>query len=253
MRLQKLVLKSIKHDFKLIGRDSFLVMMFSFVIIIALFMRFAIPALNSYLAEAGLMPGSFYPEPLSNFYPMLVAYMLLFQGALLSGAIYGFLILDEKEDNTLLATLVTPVPVNKYLGIRMIIPAAMGAIVVFVEMQFVGLAMPSLFETLVLSVAGSLSAPIATLVYANFAENKLQGFAVAKFVGVAGWIVLIGWFLPQPWQWLLAIFPPFLVSKAYWMALEGNGLWIWIVLLGIAAQLAVINLMLMRFRKTLIS
>lgn len=239
------------NDFRIIGRDRFLQLMFGFVVIIALFLRFALPALNDNLAASGLMPGSFHAEPLSHFYPLLVGFMVVFQGALLSGAIYGFLILDEKEDGTLVAMQVTPVPTANYLGVRMYIPALVAAIVVFVQLHFVGIAVPELLDAIAISIGASLAGPIATLVYANFAQNKLQGFAIAKFVGVAGWIILIGWFIPEPAQWLFGLFPPFLISKAYWASLAGDPNWTWILLLGIVAQLALIALLVRRFRNTL--
>lgn len=239
------------NDFRIIGRDQFLQLMFGFVVLIALFLRFALPALNDNLAANGLMPGSFHAEPLSSFYPLLVGFMVVFQGALLSGAIYGFLILDEKEDGTLVAMQVTPVPTANYLGVRMYIPALVAAVIVFAQLHFVGIAVPQLADSIAISLGASLAGPIATLVYANFAQNKLQGFAIAKFVGVAGWIILIGWFVPEPAQWLFGLFPPFLVSKAYWMAISGNSAWVWTLMLGVAAQLALIALLVHRFRRTL--
>jgi fluoroquinolone transport system permease protein len=72
--------------------------------------------------------------------------------------------------------------------------------------------------------------------------------ALSKFGGIAGWTVLISWFVPEPWQWLIGIFPTFLVSKAYWMALAGRPLW-WLPLVAaVILQLGLIYMMLRRFQ-----
>jgi len=106
------------------------------------------------------------------------------------------------------------------------------------------------FGHLLLIAAGAaLAGPIASLFYAIFAENKVQGFAMAKFVGIAGWVILVGWFVAEPWQWLFGLFPPFLISKAYWMVLDGDGLW-WVSLLaGIVLQAGLIALLIRRFTR----
>lgn len=253
MKTLTLARKISTNDFRIIGRDKFLQLMFGFVVVIAVFLRFAVPALNTNLAALALMPGSFHSEPLSHFYPLIVGFLVIFQGALLSGAIYGFLILDEKEDGTLTALLVTPVPTTQYLGVRMYIPALFAAIIVLAQLYFAGIALPSLPTAIALAIGASLSGPIATLVYANFAENKLQGFAIAKFVGIAGWVILIGWFVAEPYQWLFGLFPPFLISKAYWMALAGDPNWLWVELIGVAGQLIVIWALVQRFQRQLAS
>jgi len=240
------------NDFRIIGRDSFLQLMFGFVLVIALFLRFGVPALNDNLAATGVMPGSFHSEPLSHFYPLLIGFMIIFQGALLSGAIYGFLILAEKEDGTLTAMQVTPVPTSQYLSVRMYIPSLFAGLVVLAQLFFVGIALPSAHVTVALAVGASLTGPIATMVYANFAANKLQGFAIAKFVGIAGWLILISWFVPEPFQWAFALFPPFLVSKAYWMALASDPNWVWALLVAILLQAVAIWFLVQRFNQQLI-
>lgn len=58
---------------------------------------------------------------------------------------------------------------------------------------------------------------------------------------------MLGWFVPEPYQWLLGLFPPFWISKAYWMALEGRGWW-WVALLaGVVLQLGVISWLAKRY------
>ena len=63
MQMTQLIGKLGRSDVKLIGRDSFLIFMFLFAAIIAAVLRFGLPALNTYLAENGVMPGNHSPQP----------------------------------------------------------------------------------------------------------------------------------------------------------------------------------------------
>jgi fluoroquinolone transport system permease protein len=84
----------------------------------------------------------------------------------------------------------------------------------------------------VIPVAGgaAFTASVVTLAFATLAQNRIQGFALLKFVGVGGFIVGGAWFAPEPWQYLIGVFPPYWISKSYWLALEGSSYW-WAALL----------------------
>lgn len=247
MLMSQLVTKLGRNDAKLIGRDSFLIFMFVFAAIIAFVLRLGMPALNSYLAETGVMPGETIKISFSDVYPMLVAYMALYTGALLVGTVFGFVLLDEKDQNTLKAMLVTPVPLSKYIMYRVGLSAVFAFVIILGMVLIINQALLPLWQMILFAVAGALAAPIVTLFFAVLAENKVQGFAYSKFGGISGWFIMVGWFIPQPWQWICGIFPPFWVAKAYWLALDGSGWW-WIVLLvGIGWELGLIGWFIRRF------
>ena len=249
MLMTQLVTRLGRNDAKLIGRDSFLIFMFVFAAIIALVLRLGMPALDSYLAETGVMPGETIPISLSDVYPMLVAYMALYTGALLVGTVFGFVLLDEKDQHTLKAMLVTPVPLSKYVAYRVGMSAVFAFVIVLGMVLIINQALLPLWQMILFSAAGALAAPIITLFFAVLAENKVQGFAYSKFGGISGWFSLIGWCIPQPWQWSCGVFSPFWVAKAYWLALDGSSWW-WVVLLvGIVLELALIGWFLRRFNK----
>jgi fluoroquinolone transport system permease protein len=240
-----------KTDLKLIARDNFLLLMFSFLIIISLVLRFALPALNTHLEINNIMPGPSIAEPLSTYYPLLIGYLIVFQGMLLAGAVYGFLILDEKQDQTLLAIRVTPIKMSNFVGFRLAVPALLSFVAFFAMMATTGMHIPPFPHAIAIAFAACLTSPITALFYALFAQNKLQGFGMAKFTAVAGWTILIGWFLPAPYDWLMGIFPPYFVTKAYWMLLENDPNWIMSLAAGIITQLALIWLMVKRFNTQL--
>ncbi len=249
MQMTQLVTKLGRSDIKLIGRDRFLIFMFVFVVYIGVVLRYGLPWLNTYLADNGVMPGSTIPIPLSETYPMLIAYLAIFTGATLVGTVFGFVMLDEKDHNTLKAMLVTPVPLRQYALYRVSLPAILGFFIVLGMVLYINQALLPLWQLLLIAAGAALTAPIAALFFAIVAENKVAGFAYAKFAGIAGWAIMIGFFVPEPWQWLIGLFPPFLVSKAYWLALEGRSLWWLVLLLGAGLQIGMIRWMLKLFER----
>jgi fluoroquinolone transport system permease protein len=180
---------------------------------------------------------------------MIVAYMAMYTGALLVGTVFGFVLLDEKDDNTIKALLVTPIPLRQYVIYRVGLPAILAFFIIMGTVLVVDQALLPLGQMLLIGAGGSLAAPIISLFFATFAENKVQGFAYSKFGGISGWAFLIGWFIPEPWQWLIGLFPPFWVGKAYWMALEGRGLWWVALIIGVVLQIGLILWLLQRFSK----
>lgn len=237
------------NDVRLLWRDRFLLMVFSFVLLIAAALRYGMPWLDGYLATRGLMPGETITQRFSEFYPMLIAFMAIFQGALLSGTIAGFMMLDEKEDRTIKALLVSPISINWYVMYRVAMPAVLAFFIVPGMVLFINQALLPLWQLLLVAIGAALTAPISALFYAIFAENKVQGFAISKFVSIFGWVILGGWFVGEPLQWLFGLFPPFLVCKAYWMALDGDPLW-WLALAaGLILQVGLILMMIRGFKK----
>jgi len=250
MQMTDLVPKLGRNDVKLIHRDSFLISMFCFVVIIAVILRLGLPWLDTYLTEQGVLPNdTIFPlERLSDVYPMIIAYMGIYTAALLVGTIFGFMLLDEKDDNTLKAMLVTPIPIKQYLLYRVGLPVILTFFIIIFMMLFINQALVPMWQLILIALGGALTAPIITLFFATVADNKVQGFAYSKFGGISGWTILIGWFVPEPWQWLIGLYPPFWVIKAYWLALEHRGGWWLVLIIGIVLQLGLINLLIQRFK-----
>ena len=250
MQMTQIVQKIAKNDVKVIGRDSFMMMMFSYVMVMAVILRFLLPWLNNYLLENEVLPVEFQGielVALTDIYPMLVAYFTIYLGAVLVGVIFGFMLLDEKDDNTIKAMLVTPVSLNQYILYRVGVPAVIGFFGVIAAMLIINQALVPFWQLIPVATGAAITAPIATLFFASFAENKVQGFAMSKFIGVSGMIIFIGWFIPEPWQWLLGLFPPFWIVKSYWMAVDRASLWWMALIVGIILQSGLIYLLAKRF------
>ena len=241
--------KLMKYDLKLIGRDRFLIFMLIFIIYIIVVMRFGLPWFDNFLAINGYLPNDTISESLADFYPLIIAFFALFEGATITGTIFGFMLLDEKDTNTLKAILVSPVTLSNYIQYRITLASVATFGIVLAMVVFINQVQLPFWQLTLISLGASFTTPMVILFYAILAENKLQGFAYAKFISIAGWIIPIAWFVDSPYQWIFGLFPPFWISKAYWMASEENNLWWVALLIGILFQIGVIVFLKKRFAK----
>ena len=112
---------------------------------------------------------------------------------------------------------VTPVALVDYMLWRSLLSWALGFGVTLAQMLFVGpaleqpgmdtAALPGMIPLIGLCALAGLGAPLFMLFLAATASDKVQGFAMAKFIGIGGLLILVGWFLPSPLDWLPALFP----------------------------------------------
>lgn len=244
MQLSRTLTTLGRNDARLIGRDSFLSGLLLYVIVMAIFMRLALPWLNDAVAA-----NPDFSFAVTDFYPLIMGYIVLFLGAAMAGMMIGFILLDERDDNTLKALLVTPLPVRHYLVYRLGVPMLLATAIIIFEMLMINQALVPLWQIIVLAIGGALTAPCITLILATFAENKVQGFAMLKIISSSGLIILAAWFVPEPLQFLFGIFPPYWIVKAYWLAVTGNELWWVCLLIGVVLLSAALAWLSRRFEK----
>lgn len=226
-----------QNDSRLVGRDGFLVTMAGYILLLTVAIRFAVPFINRAI-----------PVELSDYYPVIVAFLAVFNGGLLGGTIVGFMLLEERENDTIRPLLVSPLPLYSYLTYRIVVPGVLSFLLVTAQILILSNLEPiPMFFVLSVSLGAAFTAPVVTLAFATLAQNRIQGFALLKFVGVGGFIVGGAWFVPEPWQYLVGVFPPYWISKAYWLALDGSSFWWAALLLGIALQAVLITWLKRRF------
>ena len=249
MGIKQLIQNIGRKDRKLIGRNGILLVLLMFTLYIALILRFGLPWANGYLANKGFLPNEVITLSLENFYPMIVVFMAVFTGALIIGGIFGFLLLDEKDDHTLEAMMVTPVALSQYLQYYVIVAAILAFFVVVGMLLIINQVLLPIWQLVLISAGASLTAPIMMLFLINVSENKIQGMGYSKFFGIAGFCIMVSWFVSEPYQLLFGFLPPYWISKAYWLALENNDWWLGALLLGIILQSVLIYWLIKRFSK----
>ena len=207
---------------------------------LALLFRFAVP----WVRDGILQQFNFDIQP---YYPLLMSYGFIIATPLLFGVVIGFLLLDERDDQTLKALQVTPLPLSGYLAYRITIPIILSVVLTVLMYPIAGLVPFSTTHLIAVSLLAAPLAPIFALFMATFAANKVQGFALMKGVGVVLILPVLAYFIESNWQLALGIVPTYWPIKLYWMLYAGEtGGWIYFVV-GLVYQALMLALLLRRF------
>jgi fluoroquinolone transport system permease protein len=225
-------------DFKRVRRDAMLKWMVVIPFFMAVFARWVVPMIIGPLSQW---------VPMELVYAILGSYFFVFAIPALFGAVIGFVLLDAKDDDTLTALQVTPLPLSTFLLYRVTTPTVLSAVFILVCMPIANLTTVPLLELVPLALLAALEAPIWALYAASFAQNKVQGFALTKIMGVimvAPLVVLV--FIESNVQLLAGVLPTYWVLKSYWVLSEGGFYWGYL-LVGIAFHLVLLGILLKRF------
>jgi fluoroquinolone transport system permease protein len=224
-------------DVKNVIRDPFLKWVIPAPFLMAIGFRLLIPGVAA-LAGPWIV--------LNDYYPLLLSTFLLFV-PLMYGIVVGFMLLDERDEDTLTALKVTPMSLGRYLLYRVTTPILVSIVTTLLAYPIIGLISVDLLSLIAVVVLASLSAPFTALIFAAFARNKVEGMAIQKMLGGVFMIPMIAYFIHSDWQLLFGIFPTYWTLKAFWVASEGGpGLWLYI-LAGILVHLAFIGVLMKRF------
>lgn len=233
-----------RNDARLFGRDSFLPFLGLVSIGLAVLVRLGLPWVADFFAAnpgLGISP--------TELFPLFIGYVVIFEAPLLGGVMIAFILLDERDDRTLEALLVTPVPTSYYLTYRLLVAIALGAFLLLVNYYIVEQAMVPFWQLLPIVAVASLMGGLSELFLATFAADKVEGFAQVKIIGTSGLLLLAAWFVPMPWQLLFGLYPPYWGVKAYWLAQAGDPSWWLALLLGAVFMLASLAYLIRRFSR----
>lgn len=232
-------------DLKSIGRDPMLRGMIIVPVALGLVLRYAIPALTGKLQAS-------YSFDLVRYYSLLMSVVVQFP-PLLFGTVVGFLLLDQRDDQTLSALRVTPLPLHHYIAYRILGPILLSVVTTVAMVRLVGLVDISLGAIVMAAVGAAPLAPLMALGMAAFAQNKIQGFALQKASGIFLAPPFFAYFVPFHWQLAFGVLPTFWPYKLWWVLHAGEP-YAWLYLAaGLAYQGLLLWLLLRRFHRVLIS
>lgn len=194
----------LRAEAKKIGKDSILMIFALYPILLVLIGKVLIP----YLQKILLSPAF----DLREHYPAILVFFILMP-PYAYGAMAGFLLLDEREDNVLQAVRVTPLTLPSYIGIKVFFVMAASMITGIFLVFFLNLVPMRFFEAVILNLILSFAAPFEMLLINNFAKNKVEGFAVIKASGILLILPIAVFYIPQKYRLLGGIVP------GYWPAM----------------------------------
>jgi fluoroquinolone transport system permease protein len=227
-------------DAKSISRDPMLLWIVFYPLGLGLMIRLGLPLLESFtVSRFGLS--------LTPYHPLLMSFFLL-TAPMLAGIVIGFLLLDQRDDQTILALQVTPLTLNGYLVYRLFIPALLTTLIAIFLFPIAGVLKVNWFEIIVMSLGVILLAPCFSLTLAAFASNKVQGFAVSKAQGILLVAPVLAYFVDPPLQWVFGLVPIYWPAKVVWLIYAGQPPW-YFLLTGVLYQAVLLFVLTRRFNK----
>ena len=231
-------------DARLVRRDSLLPWMAGLPILVALAARSILPIV---LARVGAL----VQFDLLALYPVIMSYALLALTPIICGQVIGFLLLDQRDDGTLTALQVTPLPLTSYLAYRLAAPMAVSLAMTLAAFPIAGLVEIGILQLLLAALAAAPLAPLFALALVWFAANKVQGFALMKASSILLIAPAIAYFIRSGWQLAFGLVPTYWPAKLYWALLNGEpGAWIYL-LAGLVYQALLLLALLRRFDRVL--
>jgi fluoroquinolone transport system permease protein len=230
-------------DLKNASRDPLLTWMPALPLFLALFLRVVAPRVALWLESQ-------WAFDLRLFYPLIMSSFVVMTSTV-AGLVVGFLLLDERDDGTLTALRVTPLPPQRYLLYRLAAPMLVGVVMTLVGYPLAGLTPLPLADQLVVAMLGALSGPQIALVLALLAPNKVAGFALLKVLNAVMMLPVVAYFVPSPWQWLAGLLPPYWPLKVFWLATASQSYWL-VLAIGLVVNLSAVGLLLHWFARRMV-
>jgi fluoroquinolone transport system permease protein len=230
-------------DFKNVKRDPMLSWMALMPIFFGFLFRWGIPWVSNQIylwLDFNLMD---YKLLVNSVFAMLIPVIF--------GSVIGFLLLDQRDDQTISALQVTPLALRGYFLYRISMPVILGFLGNLIMLLISGLTTLSMGELILVSISAAGLTPLYALFYASFAKNKVQGFALMKMSGLIFMPVLGAYFVPEIWQWAFAVLPPFWTLKLFWIFESAGSLWFVYFFGGLIVQGGLLWVLLKHFKDVL--
>ena len=187
----------VKFELKNILRDRMTIML--------LVWPFAIGLLGRYFID-------------SNSLDKIVSEMVIIGLTLMSGMIFGamagFSILDDRDDNVFVSISISPLSVQAYVIFKVAFVYIMAVISGVVTVYLAGGLGFAWWQVVLISILTALQAPMNAFLINAFASNKVEGFVTMKATGFLLIFPVFSYLFLDWKEWLFAIAPGFWPAKA---------------------------------------
>lgn len=215
-------------DIRNVGRDELLRWMILVPLLLALLVRYGWPIMVSQLQSR-------FQFDIGPYAVVIMSYLVIGTPAVF-GVVIGFLLLDERDEGSLLALQVTPLSLNNYVAYRLGLPVILTIILLLISLPLAGVTSFSFGELLLLGMVAAPLAPLMAIFLAAFATNKVQGFALMKGAGIFFIVPFAAYFMDNAWQWGFGLLPTFWPPKLYWLISQSESGIGWVALGGLLIQ-----------------
>lgn len=130
------------------------------------------------------------------------------------GAMAGFSLLDDRDDQVLASIQISPIPLSHYVWFKVLFTAVLAVLAGFFMIWYIGVFNMTAGEILLVSILSALQVPTVAFLINAFAKNKVEGFVTMKAVGFLLLFPVGSFFFLDAKEWLFAIGPGHWAAKA---------------------------------------
>jgi fluoroquinolone transport system permease protein len=196
-------------DRRTIGRDPLLRWIVLLTPLLGLLLRVAVPPAAVAIEARFGVDLRVYDGLIMSFLPLAVAGLV--------GTVVGFVLLDQRDDGTLTALLVTPLRMGDWLRYRMASLVIACAALTALTLPLAGLSATTPLQLVTTALVAAPLAPIYALFLGAAVTNKVHGFALVKALGLVIVPCIAAYFVAGPWQYAFGPVPHYWPLKVYWL------------------------------------
>lgn len=192
----------IKSDFKNIYRDPTLLMASVAPFLLLFVVLIGLPLITSYVELR-------WGVDLVPFHRMIKLFFILLV-SMIYGMISAFIILEDIDESIISFIKITPFSMKGYLIYRIgftFLSSLFGTAILTFPL-FINHSL-SLFDSIFLILLVPLEAIFMAIFIVAFANNKVEGLALSKIVGLIPFSAIGAFLIPGGMKYVLAVFPPF--------------------------------------------
>ena len=149
---------------------------------------------------------------LAPWYPLSDAFLIMITPCMVAMVI-AFLMLEELDEGLHLYYAVTPAGGENYLAARLLLPLLWALICSLLVAFIFGLAAFFRWQMVVAALLSTIHGGALALMVVSFSQNKVEGLAYGKLMGVFLLGLPMVWLLEPPYQYLAAILPSFWIGE----------------------------------------
>lgn len=201
----KHTIKLFQIGLKQIAKDGMLLVLIPAPFFVGLFFKFAIPFLNQMLTAD-------FQFPITAWYGLADG-MLLCLTPMFTAMISAFLLLEERDEGISSFYQITPAEGCSYLTARIGLPMIWAFITTIIMTAIFKISSASFSALFLASLISSLTGIALSMMIVSIAGNRVEGLALSKLMGMSFMGLILVWFIPSPYHYLIAFLPSFWIGK----------------------------------------
>ena len=215
-------------DIIIISHDAMLLATALIPLLLILLLRFVFPLISHFVfLKSGFLLDKYYSIAALTLVSLIPVFL---------GMLYAFMLLDENDLKIIEEPEVIQFPRNNSLYMRISVTASLSFILVYLSVFLINpVPGEGWLRTLFAVILLSIQSPFVFLFIVSLAENKIEGFALAKIFGFFLITVPLGLVLHHPWNYLAFFSPLYWISWAWLIHVPAESLLYGVIATGITS------------------